>query len=196
MAEVLRTDRGIEFDLRMEPPLKEFNFRVSRFTDGISDWSGVLKAFGELFRRQMGEQFETEGKSGGQPWAKNEPAYALWKATKSRNRSRKVGVLTGALRASMTGGGGYSERVTKTRGEFGMSTSSQAAPYAPYFDYVRKVIRLTARHGRAYQKVAHTWLVAEERAAFGSGGSGVAGAVRLGGGGVGSSQHVDLRGTP
>lgn len=181
MAEVRRTDRGVTFDLRIDPPLKEFNFRISRFTDGISDWSGVLRSFGELFKRQMGEQFETEGKAGGRPWAKNEPAYALWKATKSARRSRKVGVLTGALRSSMTGGGGYSEHITKMRGDFGMSASSEAAPYGAHFDYVRKVIRLQAKHGRAYQKIAHVWLVAEERAAFGSGGSALPGSIALGG---------------
>jgi len=192
MAEVTRNAGGVTFDLRFDPPLKEFNFSVNRFTDGIEDWSGMLRSAGELFKRHMGEQFETEGKAGGKPWARNEPSYAEWKATKSRNRSRKVGVLTGALRSSMTGGGGYSEHITKTRGDFGMSTSSKAAPYGEYFDYVRKVIRLTARHGRAYQRVAHQWLVAEERAAFGSGGSSVPGLVRSGGV---IAKDVDLRGT-
>lgn len=192
MAEVKRTHAGVEFDLRIDPPMKAFNFKVSRFTKGISDWGGAFKAFSALFQRQMGEQFETEGKAGGKPWAANEQNYALWKATKSRNRSRKVGVLTGALRSSMTGGGGYTEKIGKTRGEFGMSDTSEAAPYGPYFDYVRKVIRLTAKHGRQYQKVTHTWLVAEERAAFGSGGSSVPGLVRSGGV---IAKDVDLRGT-
>ena len=192
MAEVTRSAGGVEFDFRMDPPLKEFNFRVNRFTSGIEDWSGMLRSVGELFKRHMGEQFETEGKAGGKPWAKNEPSYAEWKATQSRNRSHKVGVLTGALRASMTGGGGYSERITKTRGDFGMSTSSKAAPYGEYFDYVRKVIRLQPRHGRDYQKVTHQWLIAEERSAFGSGGTSVPGLVR--GGGV-TRKDIDLRGT-
>jgi hypothetical protein len=81
----------------------------------------------------------------------------------------------------MTGGGGYSERITKTKGDFGMSSSSKAAPYGPYFDYVRKVIRLQAKQGRDYQKVAHTWLVAEERNAMGQGGSGLPGSIMRGG---------------
>ncbi len=192
MAKVRRQKAGVEFDFRVDPPLKEFNFRVSRFTKGISDWSGMFQAASELFKRQMGEQFETEGRAGGKAWAKNEPAYAAWKA--EHGFGRKVGVLTGKLRASMTGGGGYSEHITKTRADFGMSTSSEAAPYGEFFDYVRKVIRLQARHGRQYQKVVHTWLVAEERAAFGSGGSGVASSVRAGGV-TGSVQNIDLRGT-
>jgi hypothetical protein len=181
MAEVKRQNSGVTFDLRTVPPMKEFQFRVSRFTKGISDWSGFFKAASELFKRQMGEQFETEGAAGGKPWAKNEPSYALWKATQSAKRSHKVGVLTGALRSSMTGGGGYSEHITKTRGDFGMSPSSKAAPYGEYFDYVRKVISLTPKHGRDYQKVAHTWLVAEERNAMGQGGSGLPGSIQLGG---------------
>ncbi len=48
---------------------------------------------------------------------------------------------------------------------------------------------MTARWGRQYQKVTHTWLVAEA-----SGSLGLAGVVRAGGG-YGSTQHVDLRGT-
>lgn len=192
MAEVTKGSAGVTFDLRTVPPLKEFQFRVSRFTKGISDWSGVLRAYGELFRRQMGEQFETEGRAGGKAWARNEPAYALWKATRSANRSRKVGVLTGALRSSMTGGGGYSEHVTRTRGDYGMSESSKAAPYGEYFDYVRKVIRMTPKWGREYQKVTHAWLVAEERGSMGIGGAALPASVRLGGV---TRKDVDLRGT-
>ena len=193
MANVTRQSSGVTFDLRTDPPLKEFQYRVNRFTKGIEDWGGALRAYGELFKRQMGEQFETEGRASGATWARNEPAYAAWKALKFH--SHKVGVLTGALRSSMTGGGGYSETITKTSGSYGMSGSSKAKPYGGYFAYVRPVLRMPAKWGTQYQKLTHSWLVAEERSSMGIGGSSLAGVVRSGGG-FGNMQHVDLRGTP
>ena len=103
MADVTRNNSGVTFDLRTIPPLKEFQFRVSRFTKGITDWSPALRAFGELFKTQMALQFETEGAAGGKPWAKNEPGYAALKA--AQGYGHKVGVRTGRLRSSMTGAG-------------------------------------------------------------------------------------------
>lgn len=176
------------FDFRSVPPLKEFQFRVNRFADGISDFRTMFSALGELFKREMGEQFETEGSASGSGWKELTLPYATWK--QAHYPGRKIGVLTGALRTSMTGGGGYSEQITKTEASWGMSASSLAKPYGKYFAKIRPVIRMTSKWGRDWQKVTHTWLVAEERSAFGSGGSGVAGSVRAGGGGVGNVRGV------
>jgi hypothetical protein len=173
---------GVTFDIRMDPPLKEFQFRVSRFTKGISDWSSCLRAFGELFKRQMGEQFETEGAISGGRWQVLKDTYKAWKEV--HYPGNKIGVLTGALRSAMTGGGGYSEHITMTTGDYGMSDTSSAAPYGGYFTEKRPVIRMTARQGTSYQKVAHQWLIAEARGLTGAG-AGIAGDVRMGGGGVG-----------
>ena len=189
MAGVSRSNSGVTFDLRTDPPMKEFQFRVNRFAKGIEDWSPVLRAFGELFKRQMVEQFETTGAASGSEWAQLSPAYAVWK--QAHYSGHKIGVLTGAMRSSMTGGGGYSEHFTRTVGDYGMSTSSLAAGYGKYFAGKRPVIRMTPRWGTQYQKVTHQWLVAEERNSMGIGGSGVAGAVRLGGV-VGSSPLAAL----
>ena len=63
------------------------------------------------------------------------------------------------------------------------SPSSPAAPYGSYFDKRRKVVRITPVMARDWQKVTHTWLVAQTRTL--TQGGGVAGTVRLGGGGVG-----------
>lgn len=179
MAEVTRKRRPVEFDLRFDPPLKEFNFRVEHFTSRISDWSGVMRAFSMLFQRHMAQAFETEGADTGPKWATVKREWAEYKAR--HNFGRKIGVYRGWLRSSMTGGGGYSEQITATSGSFGMSASSRAAPYGSFFAEKRPVVRLKAKHGREYQKVAHTWLVGEERGTMGFGGSGVAEAVRLGG---------------
>lgn len=191
MATVSRQNAGVTFDLRTDPPLKEFQFKVSRFSKGIEDWGGALRAYGELFKRQMGEQFETEGRASGATWARNEKTYAAWKAQHFIH-SHKVGVLTGALRSSMTGGGGYSETITKTSGSYGMSESGPAKPYGAIFAEKRPVIRMPAKWGTQYQKIMHAWLVAEERGSMGIGGSGLAGVVR-GGGGFGNLQNVNLK---
>ena len=189
MADVARSSSGVTFDLRTIPPLKEFQFRIDRFAKGITDWSPVLHAYGELFKSQMVMQFETEGAASGEAWTKNEPTYAALK--KAQGYGSKIGVRTGALRSSMTGGGGYSEHVTATTGDYGMSADSKAAPYGGYFDYVRPVIRMTPAWGREYQKLTQAWLVAEERGSMGIGGSEIGEGIRLGGGGI---THKDWSG--
>ena len=171
------------FDFRVDPPIKELEFRVSRFADGIKDFTTLFTALAELFKREMVETFETEGERGGGRWTPLTDSYATWK--QAHYPGRKIGVLTGALRSSMTGGGGWSQTIGKSSANFGMSPSSPAAKYGPFFDERRKVIRITPAMGRDWQKVTHTWLVGRIRT-LSEGGS-VAGAVRAGGGGVGSS---------
>jgi hypothetical protein len=165
------------FDFRSDPPLKEFQFRVNRFADEISDFHGLFSSLGELFKREMVEQFETQGVISGGEWKELTAPYKKWK--QEHYPGRKIGVLTGALRSSMTGGGGWSEKIGQNEASWGMSDSSLARPYGKYFAAKRPVIRMTTSWGRDWQKVTHTWLVAEARAAFGSGG--VPGAVRAGG---------------
>lgn len=178
MPKVTRQRAGVEFDLRTDPPLKEFQYRVSRFTKGVSDFSTFFSAVGEWFKTLMAKQFETEGSETGRRWTPNEPAYKAWKA--EHYHQHKVGVLTGALRSAMTGGGGYSEHITATAASYGMSENSPALPYGGYFSYVRPVIRVTAKHGRETQKLAHEWLLAEARGSMGIGGSGLSESVRRG----------------
>lgn len=190
MATVTRQRAGVTFDLRSDPPLKEFEYRVSRFTKGITDWRGAFHAMAELFKRQMVEQFETQGSASGRRWPDVKPAYATWKM--QVYHTRKVGVRTRALLRSMTGGGGYSDVIRETSASFGMSSSSKARPYGAHFSARRPVIRMTARWGRQYQKVTHAWLNAEMRGAMGIGGSTMPDVVR-GGGYPGNLQNVDLR---
>jgi len=156
MAEVTRGAKGMQFDVGVFPSLKEYHFQLERFTKGIEDWSPVLRRFGDRFKRQMVEQFETEGAISGERWEKLSVAYELWK--QQHAPGRKIGVLTGALRSSMTGGGGYSEHVGRTTGDWGMSESSLAAPYGRFFSARRPVIRLAERWGKQYQEEAKAWL--------------------------------------
>jgi hypothetical protein len=186
MAEIRSHGGATDFDLRTIPPMKEFQFRIFEFNKGISDWSDAFTACGKLFQRQMALQFETEGAISGAKWRKNEEAYAEWK--KSHGYGSKVGVRTGDLRRSMTGGGAgyYHEDIAATKASFGMSKTSPAREYGPKFsegdtpDRARPVIRMTKEWGHEYQKVIHLWLQAEMGGMI-TGGSAVGGLVQRGG---------------
>lgn len=167
---------GVTFDLRTDPPLSQFHFKLSRFARGIADWSGFFSALAEWFKAQMVKRFETEGAWGGAKWAPVDPDYARRKA--AQGYGHKVGTRTGALRSSMTGGGGYSEHITATKADYGMSETSKAKPYGSHFDEKRTVIHVDERQGRETQKLAHQWAVAEWRGSMGVGGAGLAENVR------------------
>lgn len=148
-----------------DPPLKQFNFQIKRFTAGISDWTPPLHAAGELFKRQMVVQFETEGKASGDDWPP--PQNPEYLKLKERLGAHKTGVLTGALRGAMIGGEGYSEEIVGTSASFGMSSAAKAAKYGAYFAGgtekmpPRRIIHMTPELGTEYQKVIHGWLVEE-----------------------------------
>ena len=144
------------FDFRTDPPLKEFEFRLSRFTDGISDWSEMFEGIGMVFRRQMRDQFRTEGASGTGRWKSLSKDYADWK--QRHYPGQKIGHLTGALRSSMTGGSGYSQHIGRTDASFGMDASSKAEPYGAFFSFARPVIQANAERGRAFQQSAIAWV--------------------------------------
>ena len=157
----IKTGRGgPTFDFRTIPPLKEFQFKLTRFTAGISDFTPMFERIGHAFVKQQKKHFQSEG--GPQRWAPLSDEYAAWKARKFPGR--KIGVLTGALRASQTGGAGYSQDIGKTKASFGMADSSKAAPYAKYFAGgtkhmpARPVIVATAFRGERFRKTAVAWV--------------------------------------
>jgi hypothetical protein len=175
MPSVGKTKGGVEFDLRVDPPLKAFQFRVSRFVHLIGDWRGFFGALSEWFKAQQVKRFATEGAWGGGKWAPVDPEYARRK--REAGFGSVVGVRTGALRASQTGGAGYSEAIKSTSASFGMSASSKARPYGEHFNALRQVIRMDSRQGREAQKLTHQWVLAEVRNA-GIGGASLPGAIR------------------
>jgi hypothetical protein len=122
------------------------------------------------------KRFETEGAWGGEAWTAVDVDYAARK--KAAGFGSKIGVRTGALRASQAGGGGYSEIIEPTWASFGMSESSQARPYGPTFDATRKVIHMDAEQGREATRLLQQWVFAEARKA-GIGNASLAGAVRM-----------------
>ena len=176
MANVTRSKTGVTFDLRTDPPLKEFQYRVNRFTEGVSDFSHFFEGLGVWFKARMGDVFGSEGAASGARWADLTPAYAAWK--QEHYPGRPIGVLTGALRSSMTGGSGYSQMIAKTTASFGMSNFSTAKSYGVHFAERRPVLRMPAKWGRETQKLAHEWLIAEARGSMHIGGAGFAGVVR------------------
>jgi phage gpG-like protein len=162
VATVSRKSAGVTFDLRTDPPLKEFEFQLSRFTEGISDWSPMFSRIGGVFRQQMSKQFQTEGAAGSGRWARLSEEYAAWK--QRHYPGRKIGVLTGALRSSMTGGSGYSQVITKVAASFGMDSASKAIAYGRFFsDGTKKmpsrpVIVGTAMRGVQMRRTVDIWV--------------------------------------
>jgi hypothetical protein len=159
MAHSKQADGLVTFDLRTVPPMKELQFKLSRWTELISDWDPLMHLYGDRFKRQMVEQFATQGEMSGERWADTDPVYTAWKL--AHYGTSRVGVRSEALLSSMTGGGGYSEIIERTWASFGMSVNSLAKGYGSYFAEKRPVIRMTERWARQYQKDAHEWLNTE-----------------------------------
>jgi phage gpG-like protein len=53
---------------------------MSRFGEGVSDFRPVWEQIRDDFVRIEGEQFDSEGGRGGEPWAPLSSSYAAWKA--------------------------------------------------------------------------------------------------------------------
>ena len=162
MAELTPT---LRFDF--SPPLQEFHVALSRFGSGISDFRDLWPVLGNLFKQEMAAQFATEGVAGGERWAPLSDDYKTWKD--AHYPGRTIGVLTGALAQSMTGGPGYTEILSPMAAEFGMSDSSPAAEYGSYFDGgtdkmpARPVLAGLDRpdYGRAWAIAAAAWVRGE-----------------------------------
>ena len=183
-------ERGVRFEFRTDPPLEKFGYEIGRFAQSIDDWRGLLRTFSPLFQRHMAEQFETEGAATGGRWAAVDPDYARRK--QRSGHGTKIGVYSGQLRSSMTGGGGYSAEVGRHEGSFGMSAASRALPYGRYFAERRPVVRISRRQLHEYLELTKQWVIAEARKA-GVGNESLPEAIRLGGG---VATHSVLAGVP
>jgi len=150
------------FDIQTDPPIAGMKFALDKLADGVSDFSGLFDGYDEIFRTYMVQQFTTEGGFGAGGWHPLSPAYDAWK--REHYPGRPIGVLTGALRSSMTGGQGYSARLNKTEASYGMDRGSKALDYGQYFHKgtpkmpARPVIQWSAEQSRAFQKHTHVWL--------------------------------------
>jgi len=149
------------FDLHTDPPIEGMRFALDRAADNVSDFSTLLEGFGDIFKGHMRQQFGSEGAWGAGGWAELSPAYDIWK--RENYPGRPIGVLSGALRSSMTGGSGYDEKIGHDEASYGMSAGSAAAPYGKYFagggrGPARPVVKWGSAQSRDYQKFAHEWL--------------------------------------
>ena len=153
----------VQFD--WDPPLKEFHFQLSRFGEGISDFTPLWAETGGLFKQDMAAQFATEGETSGDEWAPLSDAYAAWKA--KHYPGRTIGWLTGALMQSMTGGAGYIELFTPLTAEFGQAdgaTPTEDGSYGRFFNDgtdkmpARPLLRFSLAWGVAFQNAAANWV--------------------------------------
>jgi hypothetical protein len=179
MAAITQGERGIRFTFTTDPPIKNLGYELGRYAKGIDDWSGLLKTFSPLYQRHMAEQFETEGAATGSRWASVDSAYAERK--KATGHGSKIGVYSGALRSSQTGGAGFSAEITRHGGSFGMSATSKATSYGKYFAAKRPVVRISKRQIKEYLDLTKQWTITQAREA-GIGNASLAAAIPLGGG--------------
>lgn len=179
MATISQGEKGIRFSFETDPSIKDLGFELGRFADEIDDWGGLLKTFSPLFQRHMAEEFETEGAATGSRWAAVDADYAARK--KASGHGSKIGVYSGNLRSSMTGGGGYSVEIRGQSASYGMSRSAKALPYGAHFAARRPVVRISRRQVDEYAKLTHQWVYAAARKA-GIGNDSLGSSVTLGGG--------------
>jgi hypothetical protein len=148
------------FSFNWDPPLEHFTFSISRFAQEITDFSGLFTWYAEMFKTWMDRQFGDTGSEGeygtGARWQDLTDRYKEWKID-FRGSEYPIGVLTGALYESMTGGDGWSQQIEATRAEFGMDPGSEAAEYGSYFADVRPVIAAPEDEATLWQKAMQEW---------------------------------------
>lgn len=149
------------FNFQFVPPLRRLRFALDRFAEEIENFTPLFAIYNERFQEAMEHQFDTEGAYGlGRRWTRLSPAYAAWKET--HYPGQPIGLLTGALYDSMTGGPGYAFHASPVAASFGQETGP-AIEYGKYFAQARPVIRLSPEEGLAWAKAAHEWCYAVAR---------------------------------
>jgi hypothetical protein len=100
------------------------------------------------FRGYMAEMYKIQGIPHGPEWAKLSEKYATWKGNET------VGVLTGDMRASLTGGKGYYKRITDDSAAFGQRKG--AAPHTKWFrdGRVKRPIELSEHEKNIWKDMA------------------------------------------
>lgn len=129
-----------------------------RFAEDVKDVRPAWPAVLNTLRQLEGQQFASEGAEGGTAWAPLSPKYAAWKARKFPGR--RVLVLTGDLRESLTYETGYSIADMQPLSlVFGT-----AVPYAIFHQRgtsrmpARKPINFSKTQKNDIVRVLHVWL--------------------------------------
>lgn len=143
--------------------VQEFKAGIERFSEGISDLTPAWEDIRDYFWEVEAGQFDAEGGGDSGPWAPLSPTYAAWKAV---HYGTPILELTGALRESLTGGGGSEVEISPMRLRVG-----SAVPYGIFHQWgtdrmaQRKVIDLTHENHMAMMKaVQRHMLIVSERA--------------------------------
>jgi hypothetical protein len=151
---------AFKFSVKTYPDTEVLAFRVRGLINRIEDLAPLFEGFGTLFKSELGKQFMSEGANSG-GWAPLSPAYAAWKA--DHFPGRPIGVLSGALRRSMTGGEGYGQEVGARAAWYGQE-SGPALKYGSYFDEHRTVIAFSAGASARWRRLTEDWAYDQARA--------------------------------
>jgi hypothetical protein len=98
----------------------------------------LFEMYERRFRGYMIELFDSEGAAGGSRWKTLSSNYIAWKGHST------IGILTGDMRESLTGGSGYTHRMTKTKLTIGQRPG--AVPYTKHFSRVRPIAFSQGEH--------------------------------------------------
>lgn len=130
---------------------------LSRFGDGIKDFSPAWNQILADFLRIEGEQFETEGHRAQRPWTPLSPTYAAWK--EKNFPGRPILQLTGALWSQMTVGTGLNVSIHP------LELRMQPTAYYALFHQqgtatmpARKVVDLTEEDKMGWMKILHNYV--------------------------------------
>jgi hypothetical protein len=113
---------------------KDFQRKLNSAQHNV-DSRPLLEIYEVRFRKYMNKLFDTEGMAGGSRWKELNAAYAVWKLGQVGHD--KIGVLSGDMRESFTGGDGYESRITHDKMTVGPEPG--AVPYTGYFSRIRPI---------------------------------------------------------
>lgn len=139
---------------------------LSRFGDGVRDFSPVWEQIRNDFVRIGEEQFGTEGARSGQPWAPLSPTYAAWK--EKHFPGRPILRLSGALWGQMSVGTGLFVDITPMSmliypTLFYAAIHQQGSPRTNM--PARKVVALTEDDKVGWMKMIHGYVYDKAREA-------------------------------
>jgi|WetSurMetagenome_2_1015567.scaffolds.fasta_scaffold180052_2 phage gpG-like protein len=143
----------LSFTLDGEPQLVRY---LDILADSITDYSSMFEKMADDFRSTMGSVFSNSGafESRG-PWASLSPDYALWKGIHAPGKP--ILELTGALRASLTGGGNHISQISRTSLKIGTrDPKAQFHQKGTSIMPQRKIIELTQQQKSRWVRIAHS----------------------------------------
>jgi len=124
-----------------------FSAKVKRAHKNLSN-QALFEMYERRFRGYMSDMFKTEGASADSPWKKLSSSYIDWKGHDT------IGVLSGKMQSSLTGGDGYFHKITHDNVQMGQRKGF--APWTKFFrnGRVPRSIELSSKERNLWKSMA------------------------------------------